>query len=69
MLLASLCRKEVEDKIAKDVKLLSDVGEASYMVPLDGGGSSFLLKTTSPSMTNGQKRVTSLGAPHFCQMW
>jgi hypothetical protein len=38
MLLASLRLKEVEDKIAKDVKWLSDVGEASYMVPLDPGG-------------------------------
>jgi hypothetical protein len=35
MLPASLCPKKVEDKTAKDVKRLSDVGEASYMVPLD----------------------------------
>ncbi len=40
MLLASLQPKEVEDEVAKDVKRLSDVGEALYMVPLDPGGSS-----------------------------
>jgi hypothetical protein len=34
---ASLRPKKVEDKTAKDVKQLSDVGEASYMVPLDSG--------------------------------
>jgi hypothetical protein len=44
MLLASLHPKEVEDKSAKDVKRLSDVGEASYMVPLDLGGVIFSLK-------------------------
>jgi hypothetical protein len=38
MLSASLCPKKVEDKTAKDVKRLSDVGEASYMVPLDSRG-------------------------------
>jgi hypothetical protein len=32
---ASLRPKEVEDKVVKDVKRLSDVGEAPYMVPLD----------------------------------
>jgi hypothetical protein len=54
MLLASLRPKEVEDEVVKDVKRLSDVGEAPYMVPLDpGGGSSSLLKMTSPNMTNG----------------
>ncbi len=69
MLLASIRPEEVEDKIAKDIKRLSDVGEASYMVPLDsGGGSSSLSKTASPSMMNGQERVMSLGVPHFCQM-
>jgi hypothetical protein len=71
MLLASLRPKEVEDKTVKDVKQLFDIGEASYMVPLDpggGGGSSSLSKTVSPSMTNGQERVTPLGTPHFCQM-
>jgi hypothetical protein len=35
MLPASLQPKEVEDEAAKDVKWLSDVGEALYMVPLD----------------------------------
>jgi hypothetical protein len=68
MLPASLRPEEVEDKTAKDIKRLSDVGEASYMVPLDPGGSSSLSKTASPSMMNGQERVMSLGAPHFCQM-
>jgi len=38
MLLASLRPKEVEDESTKDVKLLSDVREAPYMVPLDSGG-------------------------------
>jgi hypothetical protein len=38
MLLASLRPKEVEDKAAKDVKRLSDIKEASYMVPLNPGG-------------------------------
>ncbi len=69
MLPASLRPKEVEDKTAKDVKRLSDVGEASYMVPLDPKGVIFPLKNSFTSMTNGQERVMSLGAPHFCQMW
>jgi hypothetical protein len=57
MLLTSFRPKEVEDEVAKDVKRLSDVGEAPYMVPLDPEGrSSSLLKTASPNMTNGQKR-------------
>ncbi len=64
---ASLQPKEVEDEAAKDVKQLSNVGKAPYMVPLDLGGSSSLSKTASPSMTKGQEKVTSLGAPHFCQ--
>jgi hypothetical protein len=68
MFTTSLCPKEVEDKIAKDVKRFFDVGEASYMVPLHPGGSSSLLKTTSPNMMNGQERVMSFGAPHFCHM-
>jgi hypothetical protein len=41
---ASLRPKEVEDKTAKDVKRLADVGEASYMVPLDPGGVIFFLE-------------------------
>jgi hypothetical protein len=44
MLSASLRPKEVEDKTAKDVKRLSDVGEASYMVPLDPRGVIFSLE-------------------------
>jgi hypothetical protein len=44
MLSASLRPKEVEDKVAKDVKWLSDVGEASYMVPLDPRGFIFSLE-------------------------
>jgi hypothetical protein len=44
MLPASLCPKKVEDKTAKDVKRLSDVGEASYMVPLDSRGVIFSLE-------------------------
>jgi hypothetical protein len=43
------------------------VGLRQY--PWTSGGSSSLLKTTSPSMTNGHERVMSLGAPHFCHMW
>jgi hypothetical protein len=39
---ASLRPKEVEDEVAKDVKRLSDVGEAPYMVPLDLGGGHLL---------------------------
>ncbi len=50
---ASLRPKEVEDEAAKDVKWLSDVREALYMVPLDPGGVIFFSKTTSPSMMNG----------------
>jgi hypothetical protein len=42
MLPASLRLKEVEDKTAKDVKWLYDVGEASYMVPLDPWGGHLL---------------------------
>ncbi len=38
MLPASLQPKEVEDEATKDVKWLSDVGEAPYMVPLQPGG-------------------------------
>jgi hypothetical protein len=52
----------------KDVKWLSDIGEAFYMVPLELGGSSSLSNIASPSMMNGQERVTSLGALHFYQM-
>jgi hypothetical protein len=44
MLPVSLRPKEVEDKTAKDVKQLSNVGEASYMVPLDPGGVIFSLE-------------------------
>jgi hypothetical protein len=44
MLSASLQPKEVEDETAKDVKRLSDVGEASYMVPLDHRGVIFSLE-------------------------
>jgi hypothetical protein len=44
MLLASLRPKEVEDKTAKDVKRLSDVGETPYMVPLDLGRVIFSLE-------------------------
>jgi len=36
--------KEVEDEAGKDVKWLSDVGEAPYMVPLDPGGGIFSLE-------------------------
>jgi hypothetical protein len=39
MLSASFRPKEVEDKTAKDVKQVCDIGEASYMVRLDPGGS------------------------------
>jgi len=66
VLSTSLRPKEVEDEVVKDVKRLFDAGEAPYMIPLDPGGSSFLSKAVLPSMTNGQERVTSLGAPHFC---
>jgi hypothetical protein len=67
MLSTSVWPKKVKDEIAKDVKQLSNVEKAPYMVPLDLGGSFSLLKTASPSMTNGQERMTSLGTPHFCQ--
>jgi hypothetical protein len=43
---ASLRPKEVEDETAKDVKRLSNVGEASYMVPLDPRGVIFSLKNS-----------------------
>jgi hypothetical protein len=46
MLPTSLRPKEVEDKIAKDIKRLFDVGEASYMVPLDPGGVIFSLENS-----------------------
>jgi hypothetical protein len=38
MLPASLRPKEVKDETAKDVKRLSNLGKAPYMVPLDPGG-------------------------------
>ncbi len=44
MLPTSLQPKEVEDEITKDVKWLSDVGEAPYMVPLDLRGVIFSLE-------------------------
>ncbi len=44
MLPASLGPKEVEDETTKDVKRLSDVREAPYMVPLDLGGVIFSLE-------------------------
>jgi hypothetical protein len=49
MLSASFQPKEVKDEVAKDVKRLSDVGEAPYMVSLDlegrgGGGVIFSLE-------------------------
>ncbi len=44
MLPASLRPKEVEDEAVKDVKRLSNVGEAPYMVPLDLGGFIFSLE-------------------------
>jgi hypothetical protein len=49
MLPASLRPKEVEDEAAKDVKWLSDVGEASYMVPLDPGGVIFSRRRLHPT--------------------
>jgi hypothetical protein len=44
MLSTSLRPKEIEDKTVKDVKRLSNVGEASYMVPLDPEGIIFSLE-------------------------
>jgi hypothetical protein len=44
MFLAFLRPKEVEDEVAKDVKWLSNVGEAPYMVPLNPGRVIFSLK-------------------------
>jgi hypothetical protein len=41
---ASFRPKEVKDEIAKDVKRLSNVGEAPYMVPLNPGGVIFSLE-------------------------
>jgi hypothetical protein len=60
MLPASFRPKEVEDKTTKDVKQLSDVGEASYMVPLDPGGVIFSLEdnfTTQHDKWPGQSDV------------
>ncbi len=44
MLSTSLRPKEVKDEAAKDVKQLSDVREAPYMVPLDPGRVIFSLE-------------------------
>ncbi len=41
---AFLRPKEIEDEAAKDVKQLSNVGEAPYMVPLDPKGVIFSLE-------------------------
>jgi hypothetical protein len=49
MLPASLRPKEVEDKTTKDVKQLSDVGEASYMVPLHLRGARPLIRAVPPA--------------------
>jgi hypothetical protein len=51
MLLASLRPKEVEDKTVKDVKQLFDIGEASYMVPLDPGGGGGVIFSLKDSFT------------------
>jgi hypothetical protein len=55
MLLASLRLKEVEDEIVKDVKRLSNVRKASYMVPLDPGGVIFSLEDDFTYMMNGHE--------------
>jgi hypothetical protein len=44
MLSASLRPKEVEDEVVKDVKWLSNVRKASYMVTFDPGGVIFSLE-------------------------
>jgi hypothetical protein len=49
MLSASLRPKAVEDEATKDVKRLSDVGEAPYMVPLDLGGHLLFRKRLHPA--------------------
>jgi hypothetical protein len=46
MLPTFLRPKEVDDKATKDVKWLSDIGEASYMVPLDPKGIIYSLKNS-----------------------
>ena len=53
MLPASFQPKEVEDEAVKDVKQLSDVGEAPYMLPLDPEGVIFSLED---SFTKHDKR-------------
>ncbi len=65
MLPASLRPKEIEDEATKDVKRLSDVGEAPYMVPLNPGRVIFSLEDdfTQHDEWPGE----SLGVPRLCQ--
>jgi hypothetical protein len=65
MLLASLRPKEVEDKTAKDVKRLSDVGEASYMVPLDTGGVIFSLEDSFTQHDEWPQKSDVIGRSPF----
>jgi hypothetical protein len=65
MLPASLRPKEVEDKIAKDVKRLSDVGEASYMIPLDPGGIIFSLEDSFTQHDEWPEKSDVIGRSPF----
>jgi hypothetical protein len=68
MLPASLRPKEVEVKIAKDVKQLSNRGEASYMVPLDPGGVIFSLEDSFTQHDEWPGKSDVIGRSHSCHM-
>jgi hypothetical protein len=65
MLPASLHPKEVEDKTAKDVKRLSDVREASYMVPLDPRGVIFSLEDSFTQHDEWSRKSDVIGRSPF----
>jgi hypothetical protein len=67
MLSASLRPKAVEDEATKDVKRLSDVGEAPYMVPLDLGGHLLFRKRLHPAWRMARKKWCCWAFPIFAR--
>jgi hypothetical protein len=65
MLPASLCPKKIENKTAKDVKRLSDVGEASYMVPFDSRGVIFSLEDSFTKHDERPRKNDVIGRSPF----
>ncbi len=57
--------EEVEDKTTKDVKRLSDIGEASYMVPLDPKGVIFSFKKSFTQHDEWPRKSDVIGHSPF----